>query len=77
MKRTSYAVRPGWVAMGLAVALLAAARWLPSPPVEYGPAGVEHAGHESAANAERPTRRVRASSTMPYFSFARALRSGG
>ena len=29
------------------------------------------------AAAERPARRLRASSTMPYFSFAQSLRSRG
>lgn len=81
MKRTSNADRLGWVATGVTVALFGTARWLPSQdaqPVDYGAAepAMEHAEHEPA-DGKRPARRIRASSSMPYFSFARALHSEG
>ncbi|KAF1687638.1 hypothetical protein B1992_02985 [Pseudoxanthomonas broegbernensis] len=81
MKRISYAGRLGWAAMGVTMAL-SAMRWLPEQdprPADYGPAGsaVEHAQGEPGDAVKRPMRRVRASSSMPYFSFARALRPRG
>ena len=70
------------MALGLATALLAAIWWLPDHAGregDYGPgqttADSDAAGLDAAA--ERPARRLRASSTMPYFSFAQSLRSRG
>ncbi len=82
MKRIPFAVRPTWMALGVAVVLAAAGGWLPSRSADYGPtgAGASRGDHEAPASGERPARavrRVRASSSMPYFSFARALRARG
>ena len=70
------------MALGLATALLAAMWWLPDHAGregDYGP-GRSIADSEAAdpgTGAGRPARRLRASSTMPYFSFAQSLRSRG
>lgn len=81
MKRIFLAGRPLWTALGVAAVLACAGSWLPSRTADYGPigAGASHAADEPATAAQVPRagRRVRASSSMPYFSFARALRAGG
>ena len=70
------------MALGLATALLAAIWWLPDHAGregDYGP-GQTTADRDAAdpgTGAGRPARRLRASSTMPYFSFAQSLRSRG
>ena len=70
------------MALGLATALLAAIWWLPDHAGRAGDYGLAEAAAERGdagldAAAERPARRLRASSTMPYFSFAQSLRSRG
>ena len=70
------------MALGLATALLAAIWWLPDHAGregDYGP-GQTTADSDAAdpgTGAGRPARRLRASSTRPYFSFAQSLRSRG
>ena len=86
MKRNLSTRRIGFMALGLAFAVLGATRWLPEPPGRDG-AGADHYGLDGAAAqrddpdlgraTQRPVRRLRASSTMPYFSFAQSLRSRG
>ena len=82
MKSTLSAYRSWFMALGLATALLAAIWWLPDHAGregDYGP-GQTTADSDAAdpgTGAGRPARRLRASSTMPYFSFAQSLRSRG
>lgn len=76
--------RSWFMALGLAAAVLGAARWLPDDAGRVD-THADHYGLDGAAaqrgatdpgtTAERPVRRLRASSTMPYFSFAQSLRS--
>ena len=70
------------MALGLATALLAAMWWLPDHAGREGDSGPGRSTADSEAadpgtGAGRPARRLRASSTMPYFSFAQSLRSRG
>ena len=70
------------MALGLATALLAAMWWLPDHAGregDYGPgrSTADSEAADSGTGAGRPARRLRASSTMPYFSFAQSLRSRG
>jgi len=82
MKRIPSARRTWFVALGVAVALAALARWLPDHEGRHGDYGLAEAAAERGATepgqaAERPVRRVRASTAMPYFSFAQSLRPRG
>ena len=82
MKRILSFHRPWLMALGLAVAVLGATRWLPDHDGSRGDYGLAGAAAQRGdtdldAAAERPARRLRASSTMPYFSFAQSLRSRG
>ncbi|KAF1697774.1 hypothetical protein [Pseudoxanthomonas koreensis] len=82
MKRILSTRRSRFMALGLAVAVLGATRWLPDHAGSGGDYGLAEAAAVSGdtglgAAAERPARRIRASSTMPYFSFAQSLRSRG
>jgi hypothetical protein len=81
MKRTLSARRP-FLALGLAVAVVGTTWWLPDHDGRRGDYGLAGAAAERGATdldtaAERPVRRLRASSSMPYFSFAQSLRSRG
>lgn len=86
MKRNLSFRRIGLIVLGLALAALGTSRWLADLPGREG-ARADHYGLDAAAAqretpepgsaAERPARRLRASSTMPYFSFAQSLRSRG
>ena len=82
MKRILSAHRTSFMALGLTVAVVGATRWLPDHDGRRGDYGLAEAAAERGdagldAAAERPARRLRASSTMPYFSFAQSLRSRG
>ena len=82
MKRILSAHRSWFMALGLAVAVSGMTRWLPDHDGRRGDYGLaeappERGGPGRDAAAERPARRLRASSTMPYFSFAQSLRSRG
>ncbi|AKC87795.1 hypothetical protein [Pseudoxanthomonas suwonensis] len=82
MKRTLSAYRSWFMAVGLAVAIVGTTRWLPDHDGRRGDYGLAGAAAQRGdtdldAAAERPARRLRASSTMPYFSFAQSLRSRG
>jgi hypothetical protein len=82
MKRILSANRSWFMALGLAAAVVGATRWLPDHAGSRGDYGLAGAAAVSGdtdldAAAERPARRLRASSTMPYFSFAQSLRSRG
>ena len=82
MKRILSAHRSWFMALGLAVAVTGMTRWLPDHDGRRGDYGLAGAAAERGdadldAAAERPARRLRASSTMPYFSFAQSLRSRG
>lgn len=82
MKSTLSANRTWFMSVGLATAVLGAMWWLPDHAgrdAEYGRDGAaaQRDGLDPGTTAERPVRRLRASSTMPYFSFAQSLRSRG
>ncbi|KAF1700667.1 hypothetical protein [Pseudoxanthomonas suwonensis] len=81
MNRITHAGRRFWlIASGVAVALCTMAWLLPAHEGRQGDYGLGEAAVERAeagleAAAERPAYRLRASLSMPYFSFAHALRS--
>ena len=84
MKSNLSAYRSRSMALGLAVAVLGAMWWLPDLAGRDGVRARDYGLGEAAAQrgatdpdpaAERPARRLRASSTMPYFSVAQSLRS--
>lgn len=81
MNRTTYAGRHSWlVASGAAMALWTLAWLLPAHQGRGGDYGSAEAVMERAeagleAATERPAHRLRASLSMPYFSFAQALRT--
>ena len=82
MKRILSAHRSWYMALGLALAVTGVVRWLPDHDGRRGDYGLAEAAAERGdadldTAAERPARRLRASSTMPYFSFAQSLRSRG
>ena len=82
MKRILSVNRSWFMALGLTVAVVGATRWLPDHAGSRGDYGLDGAAALSGdtdldAAAERPAHRLRASSTMPYFSFAQSLRSRG
>lgn len=83
MKSNLSAYRTWFMALGLAAAVLGAIRWLPDHAgrdgTDYGldEAAVQRGDADLGTAAERPARRLHASSTMPYFSFAQSLRSRG
>jgi len=82
MKRILSAHRTWFMALGLAAAVAGTTRWLPDHDGHRGDYGLVGAAAERGdadldAAVERPARRLRASSTMPYFSFAQSLRSRG
>ncbi|RRN57270.1 hypothetical protein EIM48_06240 [Pseudoxanthomonas sp. SGNA-20] len=80
MNRITYAGRRFWlIASGLGMALCFVA-WLPAQEGRAGDYGAAEAAMERAeagleAATERPAHRLRASLSMPYFSFAHALRT--
>ena len=82
MNRILSVRRTATLALGLAVAVLGAGWWLPDPAGRGADYGLAEAAALSGkadldAAVDRPARRLRASSTMPYFSFAQSLRSRG
>ena len=82
MKSTLSAYRSWFMAVAVTVAVVGATRWLPDHDGRRGDYGLAEAAATRGdadldAAAERPARRLRASSTMPYFSFAQSLRSRG
>ena len=82
MKSTLSAYRSWSMALALTIAVVGATRWLPDHDGrrgDYGLAGAaaERGDADLGTAAERPARRSRASSAMPYFSFAQSLRSRG
>lgn len=82
MKRILSAHRSWFMALSLAMVVVGTTRWLPDHDGRRGDYGLAEAAATRGdadldAAAERPARRLRASSTMPYFSFAQSLRSRG
>ncbi|WP_037061339.1 MULTISPECIES: hypothetical protein [Pseudoxanthomonas] len=82
MKSTLSNYRTWLMALGLAVAVLGATRWLPDHAGRRGDYGLAGAVAECGATdlgavEERSGAKARASSAMPYFSFAQSLRSRG
>lgn len=82
MKSNLSAHRTWFMALGLTTAVLGAIWWLPDHAGRGGDYGLEGAAAprgdtDPGTAAERPVRRLRATSTMPYFSFAQSLRSRG
>ena len=80
MKTHLPAHRSWFLALGLATVALGVVGWLPGsggPGDDYGldRASPQRLQPDPAPGATPPARRLRASSTMPYFSFAQSLRS--
>ena len=82
MTRMSPALRSSLLATGVALLVLGGSRALPDHDGLRGHYGREEAAAERGESdlgdgAGRPVARLRASSAMPYFSFAHALRTRG
>ncbi len=82
MTRLSPALRSCCLAAGVALLALGGSHALTDHDGRRGHYDLERAAAERGdadlgAAAERPARRIRASSAMPYFSFAHALRTRG